>query len=262
METVAQASEQARVDRDALLRALRALLPQTSVLARDEELAPYECDGLSAYRRRPLVVVLPDTIGQVQAVLRLCSARGVPVVARGAGTGLSGGALPLADGVLLSLAKFNRILQIDPLARTARVQPGVRNLAISQAVEHLGLYYAPDPSSQIACTIGGNVAENSGGVHCLKYGLTVHNILALEIVTMDGERLAIGGASLDAPGYDLLALLTGSEGMLGSSSRSRCGCCPGPPAPACCWRPSTTWSARAARSRRSSPRASCPAGSR
>ncbi len=216
MQSVAQgASAQAGVDRDVLLRALRALLPPASVLARDEELAPYECDGLSAYRRRPLVVVLPDTVEQVQAVLRLCSTRGVPVVARGAGTGLSGGALPLPDGVLLSLARFNRILAVDTLARTARVQPGVRNLAISQAVEHLGLYYAPDPSSQIACTIGGNVAENSGGVHCLKYGLTVHNVLALEIVTMDGERLSIGGASLDAPGYDLLALLSGSEGMLG-----------------------------------------------
>ena len=216
METVVTApGGHGSAEREALLRALRAILPEAAVLARDEELAPYECDGLPAYRCRPLVVVLPDTIGQVQAVLRLCSSRGVPVVARGAGTGLSGGALPRADGVLLSLAKFNRILGVDAAGRTARVQPGVRNLAISQAVEHLGLYYAPDPSSQIACTIGGNVAENSGGVHCLKYGLTVHNILALEIVTMEGERLSIGGGGLDAPGYDLLALLTGSEGMLG-----------------------------------------------
>jgi len=205
----------APVAREALLRELRALLPPDAVLHREEQLAPYECDGLSAYRCRPLLVVLPDSVEQVQAVLRLCHARGVPVVARGAGTGLSGGALPHAGGVLLSLARFNRILGIDPLARTARVQPGVRNLAISQAAAPHGLYYAPDPSSQIACTIGGNVAENSGGVHCLKYGLTVHNVLGVELLTMEGERLGIGGESLDAPGYDLLAVLNGSEGMLG-----------------------------------------------
>ena len=180
-----------------------------------EALKPYECDGLSAYRRLPLAVVLPDSIEQVQAIMRLCSARGVPVVARGAGTGLSGGALPVEGGVLLSLARFNKIMEVDPTARTARVQPGVRNLTISEAAAPYGLYYAPDPSSQIACTIGGNVAENSGGVHCLKYGLTVHNILELDIVTIDGERLVIGGASLDTPGYDLLALMTGSEGLLG-----------------------------------------------
>jgi glycolate oxidase len=201
--------------REALLRELRRHLPPAALLWQDEQLAPYECDGLSAYRQRPLLVVLPETIEQVQALLRLCSARGVPVVARGAGTGLSGGALPHPQGVLLSLARFNRILSIDPLNRSARVQPGVRNLAISQAVADLGLYYAPDPSSQIACSIGGNVAENAGGVHCLKYGLTVHNILALELITMSGERLRIGGDSLDSPGYDLLALMTGSEGMLG-----------------------------------------------
>ncbi|MDH3690755.1 MAG: glycolate oxidase subunit GlcD [Gammaproteobacteria bacterium] len=194
---------------------LLAFLPRESVLSEPEKLAPYECDGLTAYRQVPLLVVLPDTVEQVQQVLRVCSQEHVPVVARGAGTGLSGGALPLADGVLLSLAKFNRILEIDSLNRIARVQPGVRNLAISQAVAGHGLYYAPDPSSQIACTIGGNVAENSGGVHCLKYGLTVHNILKLEVVTVDGERLTIGAHSLDAPGYDLLALMTGSEGMLG-----------------------------------------------
>ena len=186
-----------------------------TVLHEREALTPYECDGLSAYRQIPLAVVLPDTIEQVQAIMRLCAGRGVPIVARGAGTGLSGGALPLEDGVLLSLARFNKILDVDPRSRTARVQPGVRNLAISEAAAPHGLYYAPDPSSQIACTIGGNVAENSGGVHCLKYGLTVHNILELEIITIDGERLTIGGAALDSPGYDLLALMTGSEGLLG-----------------------------------------------
>lgn len=202
-------------EKDALLAALRALLPREAVLCDEEDLRPYECDGLSAYRRLPMIVVLPSTIEQVQAVMRLCHARGVPVVARGAGTGLSGGALPHQRGVLLSLAKFKSIIAIDALNRTARVQPGVRNLAISQAAAPHGLYYAPDPSSQIACTIGGNVAENSGGVHCLKYGLTVHNVLKLEIVTAEGERLTLGGDALDAPGYDLLALFHGSEGMLG-----------------------------------------------
>jgi len=186
-----------------------------SVLSREEERRPYECDGLSVYRQLPLLVVLPETVEQVQQVLRICSEHKVPVVARGAGTGLSGGALPLADGVLLSLAKFNQILDIDLQNRCARVQPGVRNLAISEAVAEYNLYYAPDPSSQIACSIGGNVAENAGGVHCLKYGLTVHNILKLEIVTMEGERLTIGSDALDTPGFDLLALFTGSEGMLG-----------------------------------------------
>ncbi len=198
-----------------LLTALRAILPSDSVLWEEEDLRPYECDGLSAYRRLPLIVVLPDTIDQVQAVMRLCHQRKVPVVARGAGTGLSGGALPHSQGVLLSLAKFKSIIDIDARNRTARVQPGVRNLAISQAAAPLGLYYAPDPSSQIACTIGGNVAENSGGVHCLKYGLTVHNILQLQIISADGELLTLGGAALDSPGYDFLALFTGSEGMLG-----------------------------------------------
>ena len=180
-----------------------------------EDLSVYECDGLSAYRKMPWLVVLPDTQNQVAGVLRVCHEQGVPVVARGAGTGLSGGALPVENGVLLSLAKFNQILDIDCNNRTARVQPGVRNLAISQAVLDDGLYYAPDPSSQIACTIGGNVAENSGGVHCLKYGLTVHNILALKVLTMEGELLALGGTGLDGPGYDLMALMTGSEGLLG-----------------------------------------------
>jgi len=198
-----------------LISAFGDFIPQTAILHQAEELRPYECDGLSAYRQTPMLVVLPETIGQVQSIIQTCKQLNVPVIARGAGTGLSGGALPLADGVLLSLARFKSILAIDPLARTARVQPGVRNLAISEAAKNHGLYYAPDPSSQIACTIGGNVAENSGGVHCLKYGLTVHNILKLDIVTIDGELISIGSEALDSPGYDLLALMTGSEGMLG-----------------------------------------------
>ncbi len=202
------------IDREALVNEFRSFLDADAVLHDAERLKPYECDGLTAYRQTPLIVVLPETIEQVQRVLRVCAARDVPVVARGAGTGLSGGALPLADGVLLVLAKFNRILSIDTENRTARVQPGVRNLAISEAADAYGLYYAPDPSSQIACSIGGNVAENAGGLHCLKYGLTVHNILALDVLTIDGEKLSIGGESLDAAGYDLLALLTGSEGLL------------------------------------------------
>ena len=202
-------------DKQALLTALRCILPADAVLCETEDLRPYECDGLSAYRELPMVVCLPHTIEQVQAILRACHKMQVPVVARGAGTGLSGGALPLKNGVLLSLAKFMRILEIDTANRIARVQPGVRNLAISQAAAPYGLYYAPDPSSQIACTIGGNVAENSGGVHCLKYGLTVHNVLGLKVLTMDGELLEIGGSTLDSPGYDLLALMTGSEGLLG-----------------------------------------------
>ncbi len=202
-------------DRDRLVAQLQTLVPPSQVLHTEEALRPYECDGLSAYRRLPLVAVLPDSVEQVQAILRLCRELGVPVVARGAGTGLSGGALPHEQGVLLSLARFTQILELDPGERIARVQPGVRNLAISEAAAPFGLYYAPDPSSQIACTIGGNVAENAGGVHCLKYGLTVHNLRQLRIVTIDGELLTIGGSGLDAPGYDLLALMTGSEGMLG-----------------------------------------------
>lgn len=194
---------------------LRSILPVQCILHEAEDTTPYECDGLSVYRQLPMVVVLPETIEQVQAIVRLCNRLQIPVVARGAGTGLSGGALPHEAGVLLSLAKFKSILQIDADQRLAVVQPGVRNLAISQAVDQFGLYYAPDPSSQIACSIGGNVAENSGGVHCLKYGLTVHNILQIKIVTIEGELLTIGSHGLDAPGYDLLALLTGSEGMLG-----------------------------------------------
>jgi glycolate oxidase len=198
-----------------LLAALRAVLPRGALLTSEEERRPYECDGLSAYRRLPLVVALPETAEQVSAVIKVCYQQGVPIVARGAGTGLSGGALPLSNGVLLSLAKLNRILSIDPINRVAHVQPGVRNLAITEAVAPHGLYYAPDPSSQIACSIGGNVAENAGGVHCLKYGLTVHNVTGLTFITADGEPITIGGDGLDGPGYDLLALLTGSEGMLG-----------------------------------------------
>ena len=194
---------------------LRKQLPAHCVLSHPEELRPYECDGLSAYRQLPMAVVIPETPEQIRTTLRLCAENRVPVVARGSGTGLSGGALPLADGILLSLAKFNRIISIDPHNRTARVQPGVTNLSISNAAAHYGLYYAPDPSSQIACSIGGNVAENAGGVHCLKYGLTTHNIQALEVLTIDGEQLTIGSQALDAPGYDLLALMTGSEGLLG-----------------------------------------------
>ena len=202
-------------DKNALIQQFSAFLSNAAILADPEDLKPYACDGLSAYQKIPWLVVLPDTVDQVRKVMRICSREGVPVVARGAGTGLSGGALPVKNGVLLGLAKFNKILDIDALNRTARVQPGVRNLAISEASKPYGLYYAPDPSSQIACTIGGNVAENSGGVHCLKYGLTVHNVLQLSIVTVDGELVTIGGSGLDSPGFDLLALLTGSEGMLG-----------------------------------------------
>lgn len=197
------------------LSELRRLVPPGALLETGEQLRPYECDGLSAHRQLPLAVVAPDSVEQVQSIMGLCNAHGLPVVARGAGTGLSGGALPVADGLVLNMARFNRILEIDPGRRTARVQPGVRNLAVSEAAAPYGLYYAPDPSSQIACTIGGNVAENSGGVHCLKYGLTVHNLLKLDVVLADGERVEIGSDSLDSPGYDLLALMTGSEGMLG-----------------------------------------------
>jgi glycolate oxidase len=196
------------------LAQLRTLLPAHSVLNEREDLLPFESDGLAAYRNTPDVVVLPETEAQVAAILALCHAHHVAVVARGAGTGLSAGALPVDGAVLLVLAKLKRIKAIDPLARTAVVEPGVRNLAISEAAAAYNLYYAPDPSSQIACSIGGNVAENSGGVHCLKYGLTVHNILKLRAWTVDGKLLEVGSDALDAPGYDLLALLTGSEGML------------------------------------------------
>jgi len=197
-----------------VVRALQAHLPAHALIWHAEDTTPYECDGLTAYRQRPLVVALPETEAQVAAVLKTCHQLGVPVVARGAGTGLSGGAMPHALGVTLSLAKFNRILKIDPVSRTAVVQCGVRNLAISEAAAPFNLYYAPDPSSQIACTIGGNVAENSGGVHCLKYGLTLHNVLRVRGFTAEGDAIEFGGEALDAPGLDLLALVIGSEGML------------------------------------------------
>ncbi len=206
---------QKKADRQSqIVRALQAHLPAHALIWHAEDTTPYECDGLTAYRQRPLVVALPETEAQVAAVLKTCHQLGVPVVARGAGTGLSGGAMPHALGVTLSLAKFNRILKIDPVSRTAVVQCGVRNLAISEAAAPFNLYYAPDPSSQIACTIGGNVAENSGGVHCLKYGLTLHNVLRVRGFTAEGEPIEFGGEALDAPGLDLLALVIGSEGML------------------------------------------------
>lgn len=197
---------------------LAKILPDTrtdkQLLHQLEDLKPYECDALSAYRVVPLAVAIPETIEQIKAILATCYESNIPVVARGAGTGLSGGALPLADGLLLSLAKFNKIISVHADSMTAVVQPGVRNLAISEAAKDSGLYYAPDPSSQIACSIGGNVAENAGGVHCLKYGLTVHNIIKLKVLTMDGDEVTIGCDAWDSPGYDLLALMTGSEGML------------------------------------------------
>ncbi|HEX2655470.1 MAG TPA: FAD-linked oxidase C-terminal domain-containing protein [Xanthobacteraceae bacterium] len=201
--------------RDEIVRALRAIVPGEGVIANEREMKPYESDGLTAYRQLPMVVVLPETTEQVSSVLRFCYEQGIRVVPRGAGTSLSGGALPLADGVLLGLGKFNRILEIDFDNRIVVAQPGVTNLGVSRAVEHAGFYYAPDPSSQIACTIGGNVAENSGGVHCLKYGMTTNNLLGIEFVLMTGEVLHIGGKHLDSEGYDLLGLITGSEGLLG-----------------------------------------------
>ncbi|HEY6898462.1 MAG TPA: FAD-linked oxidase C-terminal domain-containing protein [Rhodocyclaceae bacterium] len=207
-------TEAIAVPKQGLVAALAQALPPHCLLHEVEDTRPYECDGLSMIRRLPLAVCLPETVEQVKAVLAVCRELQVPVVPRGAGTSLSGGSTPNPEGVVLSLARFNRILAIDPLARTATVQPGVRNLAISEAAAAHGFYYAPDPSSQIACSIGGNVAENSGGVHCLKYGLTVHNVLGVRALTMDGEEVEFGGAALDAPGLDLLAVMIGSEGML------------------------------------------------
>ena len=201
--------------RDAIVAALRAIVPGEGVIAAEREMRPYESDGLTAYRALPMVVVLPETTAQVSRVLAFCYAQGIKVVPRGAGTSLSGGALPLTDGVLLGMAKFNRIREIDFDNRVVVAEPGVTNLAVTQAVEHAGFYYAPDPSSQIACTIGGNVAENSGGVHCLKYGMTTNNVLGCELVLMTGEVVRIGGKHLDAGGYDLLGVITGSEGLLG-----------------------------------------------
>ena len=201
--------------RDAIAAALRRIVPGEGVILSEPERRAYESDGLTAYHQPPLVVVLPSTLAEVAAVLRYCKAEGIKVVPRGAGTSLSGGALPLADGVLLGMAKFNRILDIDYDNRCVVAQPGVTNLGITHAVEGAGFYYAPDPSSQIACSIGGNVAENSGGVHCLKYGLTTNNLLGLEIVLIDGEVVRLGGKHFDAEGYDLMGILTGSEGLLG-----------------------------------------------
>ena len=209
-----QASFERATRQAQVVKALQAVLPGHALLWNNEDTTPYECDGLTAYRQRPLVVVLPETYAQVQAVLKTCYALEVPVVALGAGTGLSGGAMPHALGVTLSLAKFNKILKMDPISRTAVVQGGVRNLAISEAAAQHGLYYAPDPSSQIACTIGGNVAENSGGVHCLKYGLTVHNVHKVKGFTIEGDEIEFGSDALDAAGYDLLSIIIGSEGML------------------------------------------------
>src|SRR5450830_620731 len=203
------------VRRQQVAAALRAALPERVVLSDPEDTRPYECDGLAAYRQLPMVVCLPESEAQILTILGICREMKVPIVPRGAGTGLSGGAMPIADGVVVSTAKFNKIVSMDKYSRTAVVQPGVRNLAISEAAAPYGLYYAPDPSSQIACSIGGNVAENSGGVHCLKYGLTVHNVLRVRVVTIEGDVVELGNAGLDAPGLDLLAVFIGSEGMLG-----------------------------------------------
>lgn len=201
--------------RDRIIAAMRAIVPGEGVIVDKAELRPWESDGLTAYRQPPMLVVLPETVEQVSAVLRWCHGEGVRVVPRGSGTSLSGGALPLADAVLLGMGKFKRVLDIDYEDRVAVVQPGVTNLAITQAVEGRGFYYAPDPSSQIACSIGGNVAENSGGVHCLKYGLTTNNVLGVELVLMDGEVVRLGGRHLDSGGLDLLGVIVGSEGLLG-----------------------------------------------
>ena len=198
-----------------IVRALRAIVPDEGVIATEREMKPYETDGLTAYRQLPLVVVLPETTDQVARVLRYCHENGIKVVPRGAGTSLSGGALPLGDGVLLGMAKFNRIREVDFSNRVAVVEPGVTNLAVTQAVEHEGFYYAPDPSSQIACTIGGNLAENAGGVHCLKYGVTTNNVLGCELALITGDIVRLGGKHLDAAGYDLLGIVAGSEGLLG-----------------------------------------------
>ncbi len=198
-----------------IIEALRRIVPGEGVISDADELRAYESDGLTAYRQSPMIAVLPETTDQVSRILRYCQSEGIKVVPRGAGTSLSGGALPLADGILLGLGKFNRVIEIDFANRCAVVQPGVTNLGISNAVAHAGFYYAPDPSSQIACTIGGNVAENSGGVHCLKYGLTTNNVLGIEMVLIDGTVMRLGGKELDAAGYDLLGIMVGSEGLLG-----------------------------------------------
>src|ERR1700730_15690316 len=212
-----------------IVEALQRIVPGEGVIVSEAERRAYESDGLTAYRQIPLIVVLPSTVEQVAAVLRYCKRTGIKVVPRGAGTSLSGGALPLADGVLLGMAKFNRILEIDYDNRCVVAQPGVTNLGITNAVEHAGFYYAPDPSSQIACTIGGNVAENSGGVHCLKYGLTTNNILGIEMVLINGEIIRLGGKHLDAGNYDVLGIMTGSEGLLGVGTEVTVRILPQPP---------------------------------
>jgi glycolate oxidase len=228
--TAAQSATEFSVARQReVAAALRTVLPMDCVLFREEDTRPYECDGLSAYRQLPMVVVLPENEAQIIAALNICRDLRVPIVPRGAGTGLSGGAMPIANGVVLSTAKLSRIVSIDALARTAIVQPGVRNLAISEAAADYRLYYAPDPSSQIACTIGGNVAENSGGVHCLKYGLTLHNVMRVRMVTSDGTIAELGSTALDAPGLDLLAVFIGSEGMLGIVTEVTVRLIPKPP---------------------------------
>ena len=212
-----------------LIERLRAVLPEKALVIEEAERRAYECDGLSMFRQLPLVVAIPETVAQVQSVLAVCHQLGVPVVARGAGTSLSGGALPHPQGLLLSMARFNRIVEIDAGRRLARVQPGVRNLAITEAAAPHGLYYAPDPSSQIACTIGGNISENAGGVHCLKYGLTVHNVVEITLATIEGDVVTVGSRAPDAPGYDLLALAHGSEGMLGVILEATVRLLPQPP---------------------------------
>src|SRR5215216_2146001 len=210
-----EADEAVLARRAEIVRELSAIVPGEGVISAEREMRPYESDGLTAYKQLPFVVVLPETTAQVSKVLRYCHEHGIRVVPRGAGTSLSGGALPLSDGVLLGMGKFNRVREIDFANRVAVVEPGVTNLAISKAVEHEDFYYAPDPSSQIACTIGGNVAENSGGVHCLKYGMTTNNLLGCELVLITGEIVRLGGKHLDTSGYDLLGVVTGSEGLLG-----------------------------------------------
>ena len=212
-----------------LIAELLELLPTDCVISEREGLRPYECDGLTAYREIPIAVVIPTEVDEICRVMKFCMMNDIPVVARGAGTSLSGGAKPEKNGIVLSLAKFNKILEIDAKNRIARVQSGVRNLEISESVEHLGLYYAPDPSSQVACTIGGNVAENAGGIHCLKYGLTVHNVLKIDVVLASGEYVSFGSGAPDAPGYDLLALLHGSEGLLGIITEITVRLLPRPP---------------------------------
>src|SRR5699024_167138 len=202
------------ISKETVVTALKDALPASMVLHTDEQLRPYECDGFMLMAHVPLAVVMPETEAQVVTAIKVCAQQGVPIVARGAGTGLSGGAIPHPHGVILSLARLNKILKVDQYARTATVQPGVRNIQVSQAAEPYGLYYAPDPSSQIACTIGGNIAENAGGVHCLKYGLTVHNVLRIRGITIDGEIFEVGSHALDAPGYDMMALSIGSDGLL------------------------------------------------